>query len=108
MPPENPPEALMPKTSSPRRRRFPRSRLWRGCNGGEKLERLLRWPSLIRRCTPTVRIWSGEHGLYWRANAGGYTAIESEAGIYPIEDALRRTRHAGPEKLINFLFIRHA
>ena len=52
-----------------------------------------------------VRIWSGEHRTYWRANYSGYTAQRRDAGCYLFQDALDATRHCGPEKRIAFEFI---
>ena len=53
-----------------------------------------------------VRIWSAEHRLYWRPNGQGYTSDRSEAGVYKFEDAVRRTRHCGPEKRIFYELVR--
>jgi hypothetical protein len=47
-----------------------------------------------------VRIWSGEHGCWWRPNGGGYTTCEHSVGVYEGVDAWLRTRHCGPEKMI--------
>ncbi len=49
-----------------------------------------------------VRIWSGEHGLWWRPEASGYTRVLTAAGIYSFEDAWSHTSHCGPEKRIVF------
>jgi hypothetical protein len=49
-----------------------------------------------------VVIWSGEHGLWWRANASGYTSKSAFAGVYRFEDAWSHTHHCGPEKRISF------
>lgn len=57
------------------------------------------------RCTLSginVRIWSGEHGAYWRAESSGYTSDSLSAGVYEFDEAWRRTRHCGPEKRIAF------
>lgn len=53
-----------------------------------------------------VRIWSGEHGAYWRPNGAGYVSEQAGAGIYRFEEAYRSTRHCGPEKRIAFEFVR--
>lgn len=50
----------------------------------------------------SVRIWSGEHNAWWRANCRGYTIYSSAAGLYSFADALANTRHCGPEKRIFF------
>jgi hypothetical protein len=49
-----------------------------------------------------VRIWSREHQMYWRPNAQGYTGEPSAAGVYDFEDAYKRTKHCGPEKMIEY------
>ena len=35
------------------------------------------------------RIWSVEHGLWWRANENGYTTLRSQAGLYDRATAIR-------------------
>lgn len=52
-----------------------------------------------------VRIWSGEHGCYWRPNSQGYTRERADAGRYVFQDALLETRHCDPSKRISFEFI---
>lgn len=52
----------------------------------------------------SVRIWSGEHGAYWRPNGNGYTAHREAAGREPFQDALVKTRHCDPSKRIWFEF----
>jgi hypothetical protein len=47
-----------------------------------------------------VRIFSREHGAYWRAKYSGYTHYREDAGIYLFEDAFKHTSHCGPEKAI--------
>ncbi len=37
-----------------------------------------------------VRIWSGEHEAWWRANGNGYTTQLQDAGVYERADAMRR------------------
>ncbi len=50
-----------------------------------------------------VRIWSGEHGAYWRKNGCGYTDGKRVwAWALPFEQAFDKTRHCGPEKKIVF------
>jgi hypothetical protein len=69
--------------------------------GRETLARILRWPHLAAPLAgKTVRIYSGEHGGWWREHGAGYTEHECDAGLYTFEDALARTRHCGPEKWI--------
>lgn len=47
-------------------------------------------------------IWSGEHRLYWRANANGYTSVRERAGRYTLASAYAATRHCDPDKQIAF------
>lgn len=48
-----------------------------------------------------VRIYSGQWGAWWRANACGYTQSIKEAGIYDIEEAWKCVSHCGLEKQIS-------
>jgi hypothetical protein len=74
--------------------------------GRETLERLTRWPGLHRAWTgKKVRIWSNEHGAYWRRDGAGYSSDGLEAGVFDFSDAFKRTRHCGPEKGITFRLI---
>lgn len=69
----------------------------------EKLERIKRWAGIRRKWEGRkVCIYSTEHRAYWRPNGSGYTAIESEAGVYDFHDALRRTQHCDSSKGIHF------
>lgn len=52
-----------------------------------------------------VRIWSAEHGAYWRPDGGGYTIHAAAAGTWVSQDAFACTRHCGPEKQIWFVFV---
>lgn len=58
-----------------------------------------------------VRIWSQEHGAYWRRSAdgrsagNGYTVSAEDAGVVPISAAIALTCHCGPEKDIWFEFV---
>lgn len=49
-----------------------------------------------------VRIWSGEHRAWWRANRSGYCSDVAGAGVYPFEDAWQASQHCGPEKQIAY------
>ena len=49
-----------------------------------------------------VRIWSGEHRLWWRSDRAGYTRNPDEAGLYTFEEAFFSTCHCGAEKKIVF------
>lgn len=50
-----------------------------------------------------VRIWSGEHGAYWRQGGCGYTdGCAEDAWVLPFEEAFATTRHCGPEKRIAY------
>jgi hypothetical protein len=50
-----------------------------------------------------VYIYSAQHGAYWLPNGHGYTNDKSEAWITTREEALARTGHCGPEKMIELL-----
>ena len=52
-----------------------------------------------------VRIWSREHGAFWRENGAGYASSMDGAGAYAFEDAWNRTRHCGPEKGIEYVVV---
>lgn len=47
-----------------------------------------------------VRIFSGEHRLWWMPNGRGYTAVLRQAWICDFAEALTHTQHCGPEKRI--------
>lgn len=49
-----------------------------------------------------VRIWSGEYGLWWKADRQGYTDSPERAGVYPFADAWHASGHCGLEKRIAF------
>ena len=49
-----------------------------------------------------VYIWSDEHNAYWRHGGSGYTCRIGGAGIFSSEDALKKTKHCGDEKQIEF------
>jgi hypothetical protein len=84
--------------------RTPISRLKKRKDGSETVERLKRWPSLAEKFKGKfVYIVSAQWGAYWRQNGSGYTDEKQNAGLYSIEDALRHTRHCGPEKRIVFI-----
>lgn len=55
-----------------------------------------------RRCW----IFSGQWGLYWAANRCGYQEMRLLENQYSFESALRATWHCGPEKRIEFEFLR--
>lgn len=50
----------------------------------------------------TVRIWSQQWRLYWRADRSGYTDDVAEAGVYTTHDAVDASGHCGPEKGIYY------
>ncbi len=68
----------------------------------ETLERITRWPSLLSRF-PLVRIYSAEHCAFWRGSGQGYVDSPEESQVWAIEDAVKRTKHCGPEKKIEFI-----
>ncbi|MGB5217379.1 MAG: hypothetical protein WBN66_03675 [Smithella sp.] len=81
------------------------SQLKRQPIGIETLERVMRWPSCADKIKGKfVLIFSREHLAYWRPNAAGYTDCKEMAGVWPFADAFKRTRHCGPEKMIEFHF----
>ena len=49
-----------------------------------------------------VRIWSGEHGAWWRPERAGYTTHLEAAGIYDFADAWDSTKHCDRSKKIVF------
>lgn len=69
---------------------------------GIKRRGLANWSGREKWNGRTVRIWSSEHGAYWRADASGYTMTADAAGHYEFADAYDRTKHCGPEKGIEF------
>jgi hypothetical protein len=73
----------------------------------ETLERIKRWPGLLIRFR-RVRIYSAEHGAFWRGKGNGYTANAAESDVWDIGAAVARTRHCGPEKQIQFVFADNA
>lgn len=74
--------------------------------GWISLDYLKRYPTSRRSLEwlkkDTVRIWSNEHCLYWRANRSGYTSDIREAGIYTFKEAYAATNHCGSEKGITY------
>jgi len=71
-------------------------------NDRETLERIKRWPNFIKRF-PNVRIYSAEHGAFWRGKGNGYTINPMESDIVSCEEAFKKTYHCGPEKQIQFI-----
>lgn len=51
---------------------------------------------------PQCRIWSNEHLAWWRAGAAGYTTDELNAGVFPFQDAWKRSSHCDVTKGIVF------
>ena len=68
----------------------------------ETLERIKRWPQLSARF-PLVRIYSNEHGAFWRGSGQGYTTREIESDVLSCYDAFEQTKHCGKEKHIQFV-----
>ena len=67
------------------------------------LVKLKRYPTLRRHLFgKLVRIWSGEHMAWWRANASGYTTVKSAAGVYTFEDAWMASSHCDKSKKIDY------
>lgn len=69
---------------------------------GIKRRGLVKWKGRERWSRQRVRIWSAEHGVWWRPNCEGYTIHEDAAGVYDFADAYDATKHCGPEKLISY------
>ena len=70
----------------------------------ETLERIKRWPHLIERF-PCVRIYSAEHNAFWRGIGNGYTDDINASAVWHCQEAVRRTRHCGPEKQIQYVSV---
>ena len=57
-------------------------------NTRHSLEAVRKDPALRQSLQDThVRIFSREHGAYWRPNGAGYTTLLDEAGKYTFDDA---------------------
>ena len=54
-----------------------------------------------------TRIYSKEHGSWWRKDASGYTNDIMDAWKITFEDAFKRTMHCDPEKGIELQIIRN-
>ncbi len=74
----------------------------RRLTGRETLERINRWPSLMKRFKH-VRIYSAQWSAFWRGTGQGYTSDSAESAVWAIEEAFECTRHCGPEKKIQFV-----
>lgn len=70
---------------------------------GIKRVGLFNWKTRENWNVRKVHVWSGEHGLFWRAEASGYTSDRTQAGVYEFHDAFDRTKHCGKEKRIEFV-----
>jgi len=69
---------------------------------------LSEWRNRERWSRCNVRIWSGEHRLWWRTNACGYTDDKQEAWVIDFPTAYEHTRHCGPEKKISYCTVPRA
>lgn len=49
-----------------------------------------------------VKIYSNEHGYYWRGSGQGYTSWPAESDTRTLAEAFDTTKHCGPEKRIQF------
>lgn len=63
---------------------------------------LSNWKARERWNRKSVHIWSGEHCMWWRPFAAGYTDVVANAGIWTFPDAYEKTKHCGPEKKISY------
>lgn len=74
------------------------------CSGSRiTLENIKQFPHL--KCPlmgKSVRIWSGQWKLWWREEGAGYTHDESKAWVTTFESAYAVSKHAGPEKKIEY------
>ena len=52
-----------------------------------------------------VRIFSREHGMYWRCEGRGYTLRQDDAWVLPLYKAIEEVWSCGPEKMISFEFV---
>jgi hypothetical protein len=77
---------------------------YKNYNDRETLERIKRWPQLIKRF-PFVRIYSAQWNAFWRNTGQGYTENPNESAIWTCEDAFKNTIHCGPEKKIQFISV---
>jgi hypothetical protein len=68
----------------------------------ETLERIKRWPALVRRFS-RVRIYSAEHCAYWRGTGQGYTDDPTDSAVWDCQAAFDRTSHCCPKKRIQFI-----
>jgi len=68
----------------------------------ETLVRIKRWPNLINRFEK-VRIFSAEHGYYWRGDGNGYTSNPEESSVKTMAEAYEQTKHCGKEKGIQYI-----
>lgn len=50
------------------------------------------------KSTDLVRIWSNEHGAWWRAKSNGYASRIEDAGLYERADAERICKEGGAIK----------
>lgn len=76
-----------------------------------RMEYLQRYPDTARATEwkqKNVKIFSSEHGYYWRGTGQGYTGFASESDTITCENAYRKTGHCGPEKGIWFIDAEHA
>jgi len=63
---------------------------------------LVNWLNRDWWCHRKVRIWSNEHGAFWRPEAARYTSDENQAWVIDFPTAYDATKHCGPEKKINY------
>ncbi len=70
------------------------------------LVKLKRYPKMRRHLEgKRVRIYSGEHRMWWRNHGHGYTHSQSDVGIFDFKVAWDISHHAGPEKKIAYVLV---
>lgn len=66
---------------------------------------LVDWHSREWWARQNVRIWSQEHGAWWRSEAAGYTFDEGQAWVIDFPSAYDATKNCGPEKKISYFAV---
>ena len=73
---------------------------------GIKMEYMKKYPDSKRSHSDRmVKIFSNEHGYYYRGAGAGYTAFPDESETRTLQSAFARTSHCGKEKKIWFIYV---